>query len=175
MTNVCAGGGVCVGVGVEVLVGEPVGVGVEVFVGVPVGVCVGVGEAFAQLNTGDAELRGTGSTTTSKLSLLSFVSRHPKTFRTPPFVLSIAAPPFTEVPPSPFPAVPFPAAPQATQSTIYESWVASHGVAVAPQTFSSRSVVTSATLPLVADILRFPLTRSGVTGKAPPTVPAPPS
>src|SRR4051812_4846153 len=109
MTSVWSGAGVCTGVGVAVLVGEPVLVGVDVAVAVPVGVCVGVGEIPVQAKGAVARLRGTGSVTTSKLSKLLLVSRHPLILRTPPFVLSNAMPLFTEgLPPSPTFTAPFP-------------------------------------------------------------------
>src|SRR5947207_1797447 len=118
---------------------------------------------------GLAAVRGTRPVpvvaTTKSLLLLS-VSWQPLDLRTPPLVELSALPLFTVVPPSPL----FDA-PHATESTMRASGSV-HGVAVAPQP-SAVPLLTRATLPLEADMLKPPEVKSAL--KFAPRVPAPPS
>src|ERR1043166_496832 len=168
----CAGLGLAVAVAVivDVAVAVFVGVGVLVRVAVPASVDVGVGLGPpTQVTAADAVLRGIGPVMMSKSLLLLSVSWQPLFFRTFPCVLTSEAPPLVAAPPSALFAVPY-----ATRS-IMSALGSVQGVAVAPQTFGWKAAVTSATLPFVAERLRFVVVSSGVTGNGLPPDPGIPS
>ena len=96
------------------------------------------------------------------------VSWHPPPFRTPPCWLVRAAPLFIDTPPSALLDVP-----HAVRSTIRESGN-EHGVAVAPHP-KVVAMLAKAILPLLCDIARLVVVRSGVAGRLRPLVPAAPS
>src|SRR5688572_24758603 len=117
----------------------------------------------------DAALRGTRPlpvVATKKSSRLLSVSWQPSDLRTAPLEELRPMPLFTVVPPSPLFA-----APHDTESTMRLSGSA-HGVAVAPQP-RAEPLLTSATLPLPAAMLRPVEVRSPVIGA--PSEPAAPS